>query len=146
MTWAKHVAKNYRKELRGRATSAELLFKRFLDRCKFAYCFQEIIMRKGKRTFYIVDFFIKMKPRVLIEIDGSSHVGRNAEDRDRHEYILKTKKYRDCVFIRFTNRQVFSGAAQIQLGRMFPKQIAKLNYDTHMTHNLWTTTQSLFAI
>lgn len=121
----KQIAKKYKKDLRIKATPAELRFKSFLDRYNFNYAFQQIIMKKGKRGFYIVDFAIKMNPKLFIEIDGSHHAIREQLDTERTENILNIKKYSDYRFMRFTNQEVYNGEAQKKIASLYPRQIAK---------------------
>lgn len=121
----KQRAKLYKQELRILATPAELLFKEFLENYKFNFAFQDICHYSKDKRFYILDFVIKMNPKTIIELDGSSHTGRQKIDQQRTDYILKHKKYSGFVLLRFTNKQVYNGQAQNYIVKLYPKQIAK---------------------
>jgi very-short-patch-repair endonuclease len=85
------LGNKFSKQLVENATKAELKFKEFLDRYKFNYAFQKKL-RAGSRL-YIIDFVIPMNPKLVIEIDGPTHIGREAEDEERTRRILAQKKY-----------------------------------------------------
>jgi len=57
---------------------------------------------------YIADFCCRSK-RLIIEIDGGVHVGREEQDREREE-ALRGLNYR---IIRFTNDQVINDLNQV---------------------------------
>lgn len=121
----RQVAKIYKKDLRIKATPAEIRFKAFLDHYHFNYAFQQIIMKKQRKGFYIVDFAIKMNPKIFIELDGSHHAIQEQLDTERTENILNIKKYSDYKFMRFTNKEVYNGEAQNIIASIYPKQISK---------------------
>ena len=80
-----------------------------------------------KNRYYIVDFYIHAKPKLLIEIDGSSHIGKEAEtyDRQREKEILSTRTYKKSKFLRLTNEQILSGEGEEILSEIYAKIIRR---------------------
>lgn len=89
----------YKNELCKNQTPSEKRFKRWLDRYSVKYQFQKIVtVESGKK--YIVDFYIP-KENVIIEVDGSSHIGKEIEDGIRTNEIERL----GYVVIRITNEE-----------------------------------------
>lgn len=84
-------------------TSAERLAAPIL--LSQGYKFQECLLQR-----YRVDF-VNQKLKVIIEIDGASHYGREVYDRDR-EWALKIAGY---SILRFTNRDIIGLALRGEL-------------------------------
>lgn len=97
--YAKREKLQFAKNMRNSPTEAEAALWEML-RCKrmdgFKFRRQEIILG------YIVDFYCP-KLRLIIEVDGSSHEGKEEYDAYRQK-VLEDKGLR---FLRFQNYQVF---------------------------------------
>ena len=84
-----YLPKNYKlveraKELRKNSTLSEVLFWNKVKNKKFLgldFDRQRIIGN------FIVDFFCSSK-KIIIEIDGKSHIGKETYDRLREEYLI----------------------------------------------------------
>lgn len=73
--------RKYKQAMKGKkATNAERRFKHRLKAAKIRHICQCIV------GFYIVDFVLPDR-MLVIEIDGSSHIGREQYDARRDEYI-----------------------------------------------------------
>ena len=57
---------------------------------------------------FIVDFYCPEK-KLIIEVDGGSHIDNQINDRDREKY-LRSKGY---TILRFLNSEVVSGTADV---------------------------------
>ena len=106
-------AKRLCRDLRQRMTNAESIFweavrnrqflgKRFLRQHPF---FNEAA---GSYRFYIVDFYCP-EDRIIVELDGSSHDGREYEDKERTE-IIEANSVR---LVRFRNEDVERDIADV---------------------------------
>jgi len=93
--------KERRKELRNNMTLAEITLWRYL-KCG------GMEGLKFRRQFgigpYVVDFFC-YEYKLAIELDGDSHIGREAYDQRRQKYI----EDRGVSFLRFLNTEVHEG-------------------------------------
>ena len=99
-------ASKYSYELRGKATRAELALLEAIHEAGWRYVFQSSQFAHGRYArLYIADFrlWLKSGRPLLIEIDGSVHRGREAQDAARTEWLAKAKR---AIVIRFTNEQV----------------------------------------
>ena len=76
-----------RTELLKRPTVAELHVKSLLDELDEAYIFNKGFYTTNR--FFIVDFYIKRRHRLCLEIDGKYHEDRVAYDEGR-DWFLKT--------------------------------------------------------
>lgn len=72
----------YAKENRKKPTKAERFFRKCLMKNKIKFRTQRMF------DFYIVDFLIIDK-RIIIELDGSSHIGKEEYDKKRDVYLTK---------------------------------------------------------
>lgn len=113
------LACSRKKELKRRPTLAEEKFKEILRKYKIPFSFQKIVYTPN--MFYIIDFRIAMKPRKIIEIDGSSH-DNPIKDKIREDCILKTRTYKKYKFVRITNEEVFNGKAVDILELIYPRK------------------------
>lgn len=95
----KEALKQYARQNRTNGTKGEALLWRdaLKSRKMLGYQFN----RQFVIDNYIVDFVCR-RLKLVIEIDGSSHLGREQEDNLRQRVI---EKY-GYVFLRFTERQV----------------------------------------
>ncbi len=91
------------KRLVREATTAELAFKSFLEQKKIKFEFQKGC--KSGNCFFIVDFFLP-DTKVGIEIDGSSHDGKEKKDQQRTRW-LKTNGFISKM-LRFKNEDIFT--------------------------------------
>ena len=57
---------------------------------------------------YIVDFYVKYLG-LAIEIDGSSHEGREKQDAEREEYLVN----QGCRVLRFTTTEIEDNMGQV---------------------------------
>lgn len=97
----KTVYKNKRRNLRQVMPLAEkILWSRLRSKQLKGYKFR----RQYSIGFYIVDFYAP-KAKLVIEVDGESHMGEQAEMRDesRQEYIESL----GITCLRFTNWDVY---------------------------------------
>lgn len=77
----------FAQKLRDNPTGSELAFCHLLDKCQIKYEFQPVMLG------YIPDFYFPDHGGRIIEIDGSSHNGR--EDYDRHrDKVFRKHGYR----------------------------------------------------
>jgi len=91
------------KRLRENATPAERRVKIMLNVLKTKHIFQKgFIQGNG---YYIVDFYLPKPKKIVIEVDGSSHEGREDYDARKDAY-LKKRKFK---VVRITNDEVFNG-------------------------------------
>ena len=79
--------KPYARELRKHGTKGEALLWKKVLRAKGMEGYQ--FNRQFPIGDYIVDFICR-KLNFIIEIDGSSHLFKDKEDRIRHDYLEKT--------------------------------------------------------
>ena len=88
-----------RKELRNSGTAAEAMLWKHLQR-------RQILGKKFRRQEgigpYIVDFYCP-ECRVIVELDGETHLGREGKDEERSSYLRE----HDWLVLRFWNPQVF---------------------------------------
>ena len=86
------------KQLRLNSTKAEIMLWKKLKDKQLGVDFD----RQKPLLGFIVDFYCKTH-RLAIELDGSSHEGKELYDRERENVI---KKY-EVTFLRFTNDQIY---------------------------------------
>ena len=91
----------YLKKLRENATLAEKIVRSFLIENNIRFIFQRGFFKPFHR---IVDFYIP-RDKLVIEIDGSSHYGKEEKDNRRDNWFIKERKIR---IMRFTNEEVFN--------------------------------------
>lgn len=94
----------YKKNLREKATKAELAFAQKLDENNIKYTFQKIYY--NLKLSVILDFYIKINNKKLaVEIDGDYHINSFQKQKDayRDEWLLLNRK---CPTIRFTNKMI----------------------------------------
>ena len=95
--YEKHL-KNKSRELRNNSTLAEiLLWNELKDRKILGYQF----MWQKPIKKYIVDFFCS-KLKLIIEIDGTSHYGKEEKDKKRQEELEKL----GLSFLRFDDLDI----------------------------------------
>ena len=126
------IAAERKSKLKHFPTRAERAFREILKSYDLQHGFQKIVYTPNH--FYILDFVIQMKPRTIIELDGSAHDGREWYDRTRTEEILKTRTYKHFTVIRIQNDDVFNGkAAQIVMDRypaFFRRRAARMRRES----------------
>jgi very-short-patch-repair endonuclease len=112
-------------ELTARATRAELQVMAALDGAGIRYTFQKGTLCKWT-SVRIVDFWIKSPYKLMLEIDGTSHIGREEQDRAREAAIRRRWKIRQPPLIRVTNKWVFEQGDNLgsELKRRFDAAIA----------------------
>lgn len=98
---SKQLAKQRRKKLVKKMTSAERRFKQLLVDQGINYRQQKIIFTNDWQ-FYIVDFFLP-DHKLIIEIDGSHHLNQLTKD-NRRTNALNALGYK---VIRFQNHEVW---------------------------------------
>ena len=115
-----NLSRQYAEELRAKATTSEKLMCDILDAAMISYVFQSNMCDRATGRIYISDFRIRRVPprrppgarrktwrrddrKLFIEIDGSSHVGREAYDGARTRWI---ESHRNAIVLRFTNEDV----------------------------------------
>lgn len=75
------LKRKFADKMRMRPTKSEALFRKKLSRYKLWFKFQYVI------SPYIVDFLLEFD--TIVEIDGSSHIGREAYDKAREMFLIK---------------------------------------------------------
>lgn len=102
-------AEMFRKRLASRATAAERALKVAIEQHRLKCEFQSVQLKHGgqRPRFYIADFrlWLPNRDRLIVEVDGSVHVGREEQDARRTEWLAR---YKRCVVIRFTNERVLT--------------------------------------
>lgn len=93
------ILSKFARENRKKKTEAELfLFKQF-QRWKIKFKTQRPV------DYYIVDFILP-EYKMIVEVDGPSHIGKEKYDFIREEYLKK----RGFLFLRLKNEEVLSGS------------------------------------
>jgi len=130
------IAAQRKSRLKHNPTPAEKTFKELLKSYGLPVGFQKIVYTP--KHFYILDFVISMRPRTIIELDGSAHEGREWYDRMRTEEILKTRTYKHYTVIRIKNADVFNGEAdnflQARYPAFFRKRLKRLQKVENLNH------------
>ena len=90
-------------QLKIRATRQELKVRAMLDTLKRRYKFQKGFVAGG--VMYIADFYLPKPWKMVIEIDGSSHLSKVQQQKDqaRDRYF---KQRRHMRVLRMTNAEV----------------------------------------
>ena len=100
MVYEPTLARDIARTLRAKATEAEVkLWSRLRKRQLYGFQFR----RQYSIGPYFADFFC-LKAKLVIEVDGSQHADREAQDKHRSA-SLRTKGYR---ILRFWNFEVMS--------------------------------------
>jgi len=110
-------------ELRKNATWAEKKFIALLRKHKIPYRFQKLVYTPT--TFYILDFLTLTNPPFILEIDGTSHIGKRVSDWERTMDILNLDEYKKHRLIRIKNEDVYNGKAEKTLKILLPKYFIK---------------------
>lgn len=94
-----------RNELVYKATAAELHVKRLLEEIGEDFCFQKGFFNQS--THYIVDFYLKRRKKLCLEIDGGYHSrpSQIAYDKKRDEFLTQVRGFR---VKRLTNEQALA--------------------------------------
>ena len=100
-------ANKYAIQLEQNATLAETILKEALFEYGIDFEFQKPLYSKS--TCYIADFYIYDK-RLVVELDGSSHKGREDYDAKRTKDIRKLHGYN---VLRFKNKAVFADVNKV---------------------------------
>jgi len=100
-------ATKYATQLEQNATLAETILKEGLFEYGIDFEFQKPLYSKS--TCYIADFYIYDK-RLVVELDGSSHKGREDYDAKRTKDIKKLHGYN---VLRFKNKAVFADVNKV---------------------------------
>lgn len=99
------ISSKYQKELKSRATSAEIEMQKILKRAGIKFLFQKDFI------YYIVDFYLPKPKKICIEIDGGYHLTEEQIRYDnKKDAWLESRGYR---VVRFTNEQVFNNPMSI---------------------------------
>jgi very-short-patch-repair endonuclease len=80
------VASPRKISLKRNPTPAEKYLRQTLKGYDFPHAFQKLVFTPNR--YYILDFVVSMKPRAIIELDGSAHDGREEYDAERTKNIL----------------------------------------------------------
>ena len=97
-------ADKYKLKNRNRATPAEKLLFKELQKRKIRFMFQKAYFTATK--LFIIDFFIYCRGKNLaVEVDGGYHKKQLEYDNYRANWITH---HRNCNLIRFTNEDVFN--------------------------------------
>jgi very-short-patch-repair endonuclease len=94
----------YARRLRKKATPSEQLLWKHLRRKQLPFKFR----RQQPMAPYIVDFFCPAA-RLVIELDGESHIGREDYDYRREQFL----KRQGLTVLRFWNSEVFQDLAGV---------------------------------
>jgi very-short-patch-repair endonuclease len=113
-------AQSRKQELKRKATRAELAFGEILKSLRIPYAFQKLVFTENR--YFILDFVIHMTPKLVVEIDGDSHLGRAGYDATRTKLVLRTKVYNGFRVLRIRNEQVFTGEAAEIIAAEYPRQ------------------------
>lgn len=97
------VNSRYIKELRKKATKAEIIVKQFLESSEVYFIFQKGFLNPFHR---IADFYLPAPIKLIIEIDGEYHLQTKERDFLKDRIWLLERGIRT---IRITNRDVFNG-------------------------------------
>jgi very-short-patch-repair endonuclease len=100
-------ATKYAKELEQNATLAETILKEALFEYGIDFEFQKPLY--SKKTCYIADFYIYDK-RLVVELDGSAHKGREEYDAKRTKDIRRVHGFN---VLRFKNKAVFADVVKV---------------------------------
>lgn len=101
-------ASHYSRELRERATPAERVLLAAIHAQGWRCAFQSSQFTHGRfARLFIADFRLWLPNGLplIVEVDGSVHVGREAHDAWRTQWLEKAKR---ATVIRFTNQQVLN--------------------------------------
>lgn len=112
-----------KRELKARATKAEKLFMGLLKQLRINHQFQKLVFTAHR--YFVLDFVLNSKPRLIIEIDGSSHENTKAYDDERTQLINSTSRYWKYTVIRITNEQVYNGEAIEILRSYYARQFRR---------------------
>lgn len=98
--------------LRRRATKAERVLQKALEDNGVRFKFQMPFYSVRENRLFIADFCLRTGPteRLIVEVDGSSHKGREAYDAARTCWL---EANRSCRVMRFTNEQVITDCASV---------------------------------
>ena len=90
--------------LSNKATEAEVYVKNLLEQINEPFCFQKGFFNES--THYIVDFYLKRRKRLCLEIDGGYHLNpRQIDyDRKRDSFLENARGFR---VKRITNEKAF---------------------------------------
>jgi len=93
-----------RNQLIKRATKAELHIKQLLEQINEDFCFQKGFFNQS--THYIVDFYIKRRKKLCLEIDGGYHLNPSQiiYDKKRDDFLTQSRGFR---VKRITNEEAF---------------------------------------
>lgn len=107
-------ADRYATRLQRHATASERALRMGLRERGWKFEFQSVQVKHGGESprFYIADFrlWLPSRQRLIVEVDGSSHDGREAYDARRTAWL---ERYKRCVVIRFTNEMVLTDLQRV---------------------------------
>ena len=75
--------------------------------------------------YFIADFLLMGKPKIIVEIDGPSHDKHRGYDEWRTRKIGRTRQYGMYQLVRFTNAEVFNGTAWEWITATYPKPVRR---------------------
>jgi very-short-patch-repair endonuclease len=71
------------RELKGKATTSELLFREILEKNNIKFQFQKGFI--AGNNFCIADFYLPKPKKIVIEIDGKYHENKSQINRDKNK-------------------------------------------------------------
>ena len=101
----KNSEKEKRRKLRNNPTYTEKILWNSLRRRQIC---DVRFLRQYSVNQFVIDFYAP-KIKLAIEVDGSSHIGKEAYDKSRQEYIEDF----GIEFIRFTNEDVIGNMNKV---------------------------------
>lgn len=110
--------------LRANATWAEKVFRDKLEKLGVRYIFQKgFIQGSG---YCIAAFYFPRLNKLVVEIDGASHLSRKEYDARRDNYL----KNRGMKVIRITNEEAIKMPLN-EVNSLFPRRPHKINLHRH---------------
>lgn len=109
--------------LKTNPTPAEAKFRQLLLDLRISFQFQRLVFTE--RRYFILDFVTYTKPKIIFELDGSVHDGREAYDAERTRLIGLTESMRKWKVVRIKNEQVYNGQAVEILRGLYPRQFKR---------------------
>ena len=93
----------YSQRMKNKQTRAERILRQWLR--SHNICFKQQAYFHDTKRLFIADFRLSTvhDGKVIIEVDGSSHIGKQKYDAFRTKWL---KENRNCKVVRFTNREI----------------------------------------
>lgn len=109
--------------LKSKPTAAEAMFRKLLLNLRISFQFQRLVFTEHR--YFILDFVTYTKPKIIFELDGSAHDGREAYDAERTRLLGVTKQMERWKVVRIKNQQVFNGEAIEILRQYYPRNFRR---------------------